>query len=76
MSSVRRVVTVVQAKIDPDDFQAACVVACTVVGAAVGAHAGFMGAVGGAGVGAGVGSPVCKSISNHLGISKEKQCWK
>jgi|GEM_PF-6255663 len=74
MSSVRRVVTVVQAKIDPDDFQAVCVVACTVAGAAVGARGGFMGAVGGAGVAATVGSPVCKSISNHLGISKEKQC--
>ena len=68
------VVAVVQAKIDPDDFQAVCVVACTVAGAAIGTRAGFMGAVGGAGVG--VGEPLCKSISNHLGISKEKQCRK
>jgi len=55
-------------------FQVVWVVACTGGGAAVGARGGFMGAVGGAGVAATVGSPVCKSISNHLGISKEKQC--
>ena len=68
------VVAVVQAKIDPDDFQAVCVAACAVAGAAVGAPGGFMGALEGAGVGTGVGGPLCKSISNHLGISKEKQC--
>lgn len=68
------VVTVTQAKIDPDDFQTACVVACTVAGAAAGAPAGIVGALEGASVGTGVGGPLCKSISNHLGISKEKQC--
>lgn len=68
--------TIVEAKPDPDDFQTACVVACAMAGAAVGAPAGVAGAVEGAGVGVGIGTPLCKSIRNHLGITKRKQCKK
>ena len=44
-------VTVVEARVDPDGFQTACVTACTVVGAVAGAPAGGGGAIGGGSIG-------------------------
>lgn len=66
--------TIVEAKPDPDDFQTACVVACAMTGAAVGSPAGAMGALEGASIGGAIGGPLCKSIRNHLGITRRKQC--
>lgn len=49
-------ITVAEARVDPDDFQMACVIGCAMLGAAAGAPAGVMGALEGGSIGGAIGA--------------------